>query len=468
MARTTPHTDLSDLGFDLIDHYTSEGDRKTGPVTAMHFAMAKRHPGSVVPVVHHVITNEFHNNPGKYNVSYHVTQAGKPYADGDFDFLRNHQDNVLRGSSDPLKDVITHHHGVIGALGRDGAPRLRPPRRGEIANMMPETGGLGSPMQYFNAVGDWPFHDRPRPLDMDVHRLLTGGGKGRPQFEYLGRIDPEDEHTDVYRADHEDPEDPYMRYGFTIRHMPSAEPDEDTLVGKEMTKGVKIDPVLTPRARVFSYSATHYPTDMQDDDGEYPVGEFQDVTGERSPVATFTSVGPLLERHKNVLRGLGLMDLPSSSDPRPAWHFTASGPVSDEDWDSFVAGRNPMLGMMSDGTPVMDHFDPSLGHAHAVRSGVVSEPEVYEPRGNCVTCGRSTWNERGGGQSPDWEHTGNAHYANDYEMHGPDIPQCANCANEYDTHNEAIRAGQRPGGLWHHPGARINSCPDCYRDALNE
>lgn len=154
-----------------------------------------------------------------------------------------------------------------------------------------------------------------------------------------------------------------------------------------------------------------------------------------------------------------------------------TGPVSDAEWDDFVAGRNPTQGMMADGTPVVHHFDPNFGvdvpnprggsHReylpHAVKGGMLDEPEVYEPRGNCVTCGRPTWNTIRGNEIPGhWEDSGNAHSASDYDMHGPDIAQCVNCANDYDTYNEAIRSGQRPGGTWHHPGARINSCDACY------
>lgn len=429
MAKTTHHTALDNLGFDLVDHYTSNGG-KSGPVTSMHYATAKRHPGSIVPVVHHVVLNEFHKNPGKYNVSYHVTQAGQPFADGDFDFVRNHKDNALRGSSDPLGDVITHHHGVIGALGRDRAPRSRTPSEGEISSMMPGTvGELGAPMQYFNAAGDWPFRDRPEPLDMNVHRLLTGGGKGRPQFEYLGRISPEDEDTDVYHAIHEDPEDPHMRYGFTIRHMPSAEPEEDTLAGTEVTRGVRVNPILTPRSRAFSYNATHYPTDMPEDDGSLPTGEFQDVTGEGSPVATFTSVGPVLERHKNVLRSLGLMDL-LPPDPRPAWHFTASHEA--------------------------DEFDDIIN----ANGGA----------GPCWSCGKATYNRpEGRSLRGDSSVPINASEETGGDMHGPDINLCGDCASDYDNYHMAVTHGSRgPGKVWHWNDQGVSGCPECEAHLMDQ
>ncbi len=428
MAKMTNHTALGDLGFELVDHYTSDGDGRLGPVTSMHYATAKRHPESVVPVVHHVVLNETHRNPGKYNVSYHVTQAGQPFADGDFDFARNHKDNVLRGSSDPLRDVIIHHHGVMGALTRDRGPKLREPKQGEIAGMMPhQPGDLGRPMQYFNAAGDWPFRDRPKPLDMDVHRLLTGGGKGRPQFEYLGRIDPDDEHTDVYHTEHEDPEDPYMRYGFTIRHMPGAKPEEDTLAGTEVTKGVKAKPILTPRARVFSYNVTHYPTDMQDDNGDYPTGEFQDVTGEGSPVANFTSVSPLLERHKNVLRSLGLMALPPR-EPRPAWHFTAAA----DEFDNIIRGA---------------------GSA-----------------GPCWSCGKATYDrQEGKSLQSDSSSPISASEETGGEMHGPDINLCGDCANDPDNYHMAVTHGSRgPNKLWHWNDQSVPGCPECESHLMDQ
>jgi len=53
-------------------------------------------------------------------------------------------------------------------------------------------------------------------------------------------------------------------------------------------------------------------------------------------------------------------------------------------------------------------------------------------------------------------------------MHGPDIAQCANCANDYDHYKEAIRSGERPGGRWHHPGARVDTCDQCFRDEVGE
>jgi hypothetical protein len=490
------------MGWTLAgSQFNGSGDR-IGTAMTHHYTMTTHgHTARGVqqnPITHHLVVDEFGNQPGKYNVEYHVTQGGHPYGDGEFDTLRRHVANARGGAKDPLGELLGHHQTVSRILSHRMVPQS-----GQMTRVNPGTLHRLTPQKPYHAEPGWGSDPKmkgtqritpgpdygqagmihlnamdPAPLDMRVHRLLTGGGKGREQFEYQGRLFPDDEHqpTDLYRAEYQDPRDPTMNYGFTIRHMPSAQPEEDDQVGTEVTPGVQIDPILTPRARVFSYNMNHYPA------GSDEVGEFGDVSGEGSPVANFTDVGPLLERHLNVLRGLGLRPIPPPP-PRPQYGASTkqgTGPVSDEDWESFVGGRNPIQGMMPDGTPVVDHFDPNFGHdepnpllggrrrvyeRHAVANGSAGEPEVYEPRGNCVTCGRPTWNTPGGGEAPNWEDTGNAHYAEEYGMHGPDVAQCANCANDYDTYKEAIRAGERPGGLWHHPGARINNCDQCASEA---
>jgi hypothetical protein len=313
MAKPTPHAALENMGFKLVGSGFNGSSDRVGTATTHHYSVTRNTVGKgniVRPIVHNVFVDEFSKHPGKYNVSYHVTQDGTPYGEGDYDTRRSHRDNMSGGVKDPIAEVMQHHRGVTSALNNERAHPLVNVNRDNIHMLMPAQ-----------------------------------------------------------------------------QHM-----NKDLMV-----------------------------------------------------------------------------------------HLNSSNPVSDEDWESFVAGRNPIRGMMSDGTPVVDHFDPNFGQMgpenvgggrtfinlpHAVQKSVVGDPEVYEPRGNCVTCGKPTWNTSDGGEAPEWEHTGNAHYANEYGMHGPDIPQCANCANDYDTYKEAIRSGERPGGMWHHPGSKINSCPTCYEDEV--
>jgi len=457
MAKPTHHSALESLGFKLTNQGFNGSSDHVGSVFTNHYALTRNTVGDgslVRPITHHVFVDEFDRAPGKYNVSYHVTQDGEPYSEGDFDTLRRHKDNVRNGSSDPIKEIVTHHHGVMGALKRQQAPSLESVTEDNLHRLAPGsyhmTPGWGAddpgmksqrfivpgpeyPMQRLNAAED-------QPLDSEVHRRLTSGSRGSLNFQYHGRF-PGESGTDVYHASYSDPDNPHtFEYGFTVRHRPESD-------------------------KPFSYNATRY-QGGHDDNGEEDVGSFLDVTGDMDHVANFSTVPQLIKRHQDMLRSLRLQR-------------EASGPVSDEDWESFVAGRNPVSGMMPNGIPVVHHFDPDFGQMgqsdsrgvrsmtylpHAVERAASGETEVYEPRGRCVTCGRPTWNTSDGGQAPEWESTGNSHYAEDYEMHGPDIPQCANCANEHGTYKEAIRAGQRPGGLWHHPGARPNTCDKCSDD----
>lgn len=324
------------MGFKLVDSGFNGSSDRVGTAMTHHYTMTRNAVGGkpsvdniVRPITHHVLVDEFGKNPGKYNVSYHVTQDGRPYADADYDTLRRHQDNMRGGVADPIKEVMQHHQGVAGAMKREKAAPLIDVDENTVHRLVPNqnyhmTPGWGEddprmkqprylrsgpeyPMQHLNAAQD-------QPLDPYVHNTLT------KSFNYMGRISPDDPHTDVYHVSYEDPQDPYMRYGFTVRHMPEAtsSPVTDYRRGN---KGKK-DPLL-PKPLIFSYHATHYPTDMTEDDGDYPTGDFLPVSGEGAPVAAFTKLGPLVERHHNVLRSVGLMALPPRRK-RPAWHFTAA------------------------------------------------------------------------------------------------------------------------------------------------
>lgn len=164
MAKPTSHIALNDLGFDLINHYTSDGGGRSGPITAMHYATYRVNPWSSVPTVHHVIINENQKNPGKYNVSYHVTHARQPLAEGDFDFARNHEDNALHGSRDPLKDVIDHHKRVVEQLGRVRTPELSEHLEGQLSGMKADLARNVHPMHYLNSTASSGRSERDREL----------------------------------------------------------------------------------------------------------------------------------------------------------------------------------------------------------------------------------------------------------------------------------------------------------------
>ncbi len=340
VAKPTHHSALESMGFKLAGEFFNGSSDRIGVATTKHYVLHTNSPGGKIsrPVTHHVHVDEFGRMPGKYNLSYHVTQDGQPYSEGDYDTIRRHKDNFPRGSADPIADIMTHHRGVLGALSR---------------------------------------------------------GKANP----LTKVNPNNVH------------------------------------------GLTVD------------QSHHWSPAWGADD-------------------------PDMKSRSLMVRG------PDFSRAQMTYlNAATNGPVSNEDWNSFVAGRNPVHGMMPDGTPVVDHFDPDYGRLeepdsrgarqrtylnHAVQRGPSGEPEVYEFRGRCVTCGTPTWNTQDGGEAPEWEHTGNAHYAEEYGMHGPDVPQCADCANDYERYNNAIRIGQKPGGRWHHPGARVNSCDRCADDLMNE
>lgn len=328
MAKPTPHTALESMGFKLVGSGFNGSSDRVGTAMTHHYTMTRSTVGNkpsvdniVRPITHHVYVDERSKAPGKYDVSYHVTQDGRPYSDGDYDTLRRHKDNHHGGSADPIKEIMQHHQGVMGAFKRerpqplvDDVSRVNP---SQYYHMTPGWGsddpGMKNP-RYLRSGPEWPMvhlnSTQDEPLDPEAHRILTRS------FNYMGRISPDDPDTDVYHVSYEDPQDPYMRYGFTVRHMPNAtsEPVKDY-------RGRK-DPLL-PKPLIYSYDTTHYPTDISDDDEDYPTGRFLPVTGEGAPVANFTRLGPLVERHHNMLRSIGLMDLPPRRK-RPDWHFTAS------------------------------------------------------------------------------------------------------------------------------------------------
>lgn len=434
MAKPTPHTALEGMGFKLVGSGFNGSSDRVGTAMTHHYTMTTNHVGNkpsvnniVRPITHHVYVDEFGKNPGRYNVSYHLTQGAGSYSDGDYDTVLRHQDNARGGVKDPIADIAQHHRGVMGALKRhtpqplvNDVSRVNP---SQYYHLTPGWGeddaGMKNP-RYLRPGPEWPMmvhlnSTQDQPLDPDVYRALTKWRRGRPSFEYMGRIAPGDEETDVYHTSYPDPEDPGMLYGFTVRHMPGAtsEPVKDY-------RGRK-DPLL-PKPLTFSYDMTHYPANEDEDDGTYP--RFVSVTGEGSPVANFTSVDPLIERHHNMLRSIGIMPLPPR-DPRPAWHSTASV------------------------EKYADEFDNILSNNGAA--------------GPCWSCGKATY-ERPEGRSVRGDSSVpiSAHDETGGEMHGPDINLCGDCAGDYDNYHMAVTHGSRgPGRIWHYNDQSVPGCLGC-------
>jgi|SRR5690242_5538910 len=130
MAGPTPHARLLSHGFRLAGTYPNSIG------TTHHYVLYKSHGNDVRPLAHHAIVNEFNDNPGKYNVSYHITRLGNPYQNGEFDKPFNHRDNQYRGVRDPIGALIEHHENISRGLKLAPAPELRPVRRNELGDMV--------------------------------------------------------------------------------------------------------------------------------------------------------------------------------------------------------------------------------------------------------------------------------------------------------------------------------------------
>lgn len=422
MARTTDHTELGRHGFKLIGESNQSSGGRAGEVNIKHYTKLRNtvRGGITRPIVHHVMVSEYSRNPGKYDVSYSLSQDGLPYQDGDYDWVSRHESNYHGGAEDPLGVVLRHHNAVdfrldkehsapppLGRVTEENVHRLTPgsfhatPANDDIEKQRRIVRGPRYDMTYLNSTQD-------QPLDPRVHRALTG----KLGFEYQGRLDPEDDDTDVYHVSHEDPEDPYMRYGFTIRHRPGA---EATSVQGTKKKG---QPDLLEKPLAFSYNATHYPIDMGDD---RPVGDFMRVSDDGSPVANFTALGPVIERHHNLLRSVGLM---RNINParRPDWHFTAGVKKKADEFDNIVKGN---------------------GYA-----------------GECEGCGKATYLTDG------YRDNGSYHMEADEEtggeMHGPSINLCGTCKNDEGTYFYMRDRGMKgPKRLWHYNDQGVPGCPEC-------
>lgn len=434
---TTPHAELERRGFKFVGESSEDSDR-IGATTTKHYTKTRNSVGKggiVKPITHHILVNEYSKNPGNHDVSYFLEQGGKPYAEGRYDFISRHKSNAHRGSDDPILDTIRHHNAIDFTLDKErSVPPLEEVTPENVHRLAPGSHhvtpgwdessdydmksprrirrGPEYPMVHLNSVQD-------SPLDPHVYRRLTGGRHGRPVFEYHGRF-PEDSGVDVYHVSHEDPEDPYMRYGFTVRHNPGA-----TSTSVKDHRGRR-DP-LPEKPLIFSYNMTHYPIDM----GEDHVGDFRDVTGEPSPVANFTEIGPLIERHHNMLRSVGLMALPPK-DPRPDWHFTAGVSKQADEFDDIISGA---------------------GSA-----------------GPCWSCGKATYNyPEGKSIQRDSSVPVSAHEETGGDMHGPDINLCGDCAGDSDNYHMAVTHGSRgPGRIWHYNDQSVPGCPGCGSHLMDQ
>lgn len=437
MARpTTSHAEIERRGFKFVGESSHDSDR-VGTTTTKHYTRTRNSIGSggiVRPITHHILVNEYSKNPGNHDASYIVEQDGKPYADGKYDWTSRHKSNAHRGSDDPIGTILNHDNAINFILDKersvdplenitpDNVHRLAPGshhvtpgwdessdydmKKPRLIRRGPE-----HPMVHLNSVQD-------HPLDPHVYRKLTGGRHGRPAFEYQGRF-PEDDSVDLYHASYEDPEDPYMRYGFTVRHNPGAAP-----TSVKDYRGKK-DP-LPAKPLIFSYNMTHYPTDM----GEDHVGDFRDVTGDRSPVANFTEVGPLIERHHNMLRSVGLMALPPK-DPRPDWHFTAGLSKKADDFDDIVKAN---------------------GSA-----------------GKCWGCGKATYNYPKGTGFRDDRSSPLRAEEEIPGMHGKPINLCGRCATDESVYYSAFdRASHGPDRLWHYKDQGVKGCPECESHLMDQ
>lgn len=124
---------------------------------------------------------------------------------------------------------------------------------------------------------------------------------------------------------------------------------------------------------------------------------------------------------------------------------------------------------------------------------------VIRYQGDCKGCGRSTFMDDAGDFSdprgPIGDYTSNPMHAHEFDMHGPSIPACFNCQNDYEQYKKleskgmGHKAGDPTGGfhwtwqrqpdgsqknvridhthakdkkgIWHAPGEKPGLCTDC-------
>jgi hypothetical protein len=130
MAKPTHHAVLLSNDFRLV------GSEPNPIGTTHHYVQYKKHGNDVRPLAHHVIVHEFNQNPGKYNVSYHITRLGQPYQNGEFDKPFNHRDNQYRGVRDPIGALLEHHGNISRGLNLAQAPTMRSVQRNELGGMV--------------------------------------------------------------------------------------------------------------------------------------------------------------------------------------------------------------------------------------------------------------------------------------------------------------------------------------------
>jgi len=85
------------------------------------------------------------------------------------------------------------------------------------------------------------------------------------------------------------------------------------------------------------------------------------------------------------------------------------------------------------------------------RNGWTGEDQVIRFAGRCVTCDRPTW-DRHGDNDPRGvlgDSALSALVATEYEMTGPDVVQCALCANEEPSYKHGLSVARRD--YWTYP-----------------
>lgn len=129
-ASPTLHTELENHGFKPVDSFVSPG---RVPMTTYHHTMT--FPVEGKPTTVHVMSSEFHDDPGKYRVNYHVTQNGQPYRGGEFDASRHHKKVAPRGVGDPIGSILEHHNNTMNVLRNR---TLLPMKKAPLSEMSPD------------------------------------------------------------------------------------------------------------------------------------------------------------------------------------------------------------------------------------------------------------------------------------------------------------------------------------------
>lgn len=291
------HSTLYDNGFRLVDESVLPSGR-VGDINRKHYIWTRKSTGDgqiVKPTTHHVLVDEYSSKPGKYNVSYMVTQGENPYANEEFDWQVGHKAVAAKNPvSDPILAIKEHHGLVTDMMDKGGGPEFGNVSLENIHKLSPATirhqwtpwrrdeSGRGMKTRLLRSpepteeLGFEKLNSAPEPLDLNVHRKLRGTG-----FEYSGRFPGEGEDIDVYHRSHPYPENPRFRVDFTIRHSPS-------------------------RMAPFAYSARLIQNGVGPDGVEDKGSSISVVPDELEPIAHLDTVNKVIERHNAVKEALGI------------------------------------------------------------------------------------------------------------------------------------------------------------------